>query len=142
MDKIINKSQKTYFSFQLDVMGDIVIELSPPVLACRAIASRIQCKAQSWRKNASLKSKIKDFLRSSYNVQVNLCTGNLFFPTFFPSKYTSTLHSIKLQLEFLLSSIFFGLHNVGVLWGVGTGGLDLFPPPWGPGGGGQGPGDP
>lgn len=48
----------------------------------------------------------------------------------------------KLRLKFLLSRVFFGLHDVGVLWGVGAGGLDLFPPPRGPGGGGQGPGDP
>lgn len=75
-----------------------------------------------------------------------------FFPIFFASKstfsifpefqWTPTLHSIKLRWEFLLSGVFFGLHNVGVLWGVGTGGLDLFPPPRGPWGGGQGSGDP
>lgn len=73
-----------------------------------------------------------------------ICVLEIYFSqhSFHQLKYTSTLHSIKLQLEFLLSSIFFGLHNVGVLWGVGTGGLDLFPPPRGPRGGGQGPGDP
>lgn len=122
-------------------MGDIVIELSPPVLACRAIASRIQCKAQSWRKNASLKSN-KTFFYAIQTMFKLICALEIYFSKSSFHQNLTTLHSVKSQLEFLLSGIFFGLHNVGVLWGVGTGGLDLFPPPWGPGGGGQGPGDP